>query len=154
MKTFERTRRIEASPEVIWPLVDDVTKWPEWFTEAERAEILSGSGVGRQQRMYGHARGRATEIDSVVIDHEPGRLLRWRHEQERVDGKVGSVVFAKEATAEVRISPDGTGSQVTYRLMAEPGTLLNTFMLSVLAPGPIGRSFEASLTRMAEITES
>ena len=60
MKTFERTRRIEASPEVIWPLIDDVTKWPEWFTEAERAEILSGSGVGRRQRMYGHARGRAT----------------------------------------------------------------------------------------------
>ena len=71
-----------------------------------------------------------------------------------MDGKVGSVVFAKEATAEVRISPDGSGSQVTYRLMAEPGTLLNTLMLSVLAPGPIGRSFEASLARLAELTES
>ena len=154
MKAFERTRRIEASPDVIWPLVDDVTRWPEWFTEAERAEILSGSGVGRRQRVYGHARGRATEIDSVVIDHEPGRLLRWRHEQERVDGRAGSVVFAKEATAEVQIVPDGSGSRVTYRLQAEPGSLLNTFMLSVLAPGPIGRSFEVSLGRLAEIIES
>lgn len=154
MKTFQRTRHIAASPEVIWPLVDDVTRWPEWFVEAERAEILSGDGIGRKQRMFGHARGHATEIDSVVIEREPERLLRWRHEQERVDGKVGSVVFAKEATAEVTIAPDGTGALVTYRLMAEPGTLVNTFMLTVLAPGPIGRSFEASLARLAKITES
>jgi len=129
-------------------------RWPEWFTEAERVEILSGSGVGRRQRMYGHARGKATEIDSVVIAHEPARLLRWHHEAERVDGTPGSVVFARDATAEVVIEPDGTGSVVVYRLLAEPGSLLNTFMLTVLAPGPIGRSFETSLARLAAIVEA
>lgn len=154
MKIFERRRRIAASPESIWPLVDDVVRWPEWFTEAERVEILSGSGVGRRQRMYGHARGKATEIDSVVIAHEPARLLRWHHEAERVDGTPGSVVFARDATAEVVIEPDGTGSVVVYRLLAEPGSLLNTFMLTVLAPGPIGRSFETSLARLAAIVEA
>ena len=154
MIEFSRSRRIAASPDRIWPLVDDVTQWPRWFTEAERAEVLDGAGVGRRQRMHGHARGRATEIDSVVTVHEPPSHLRWHHEAERVDGKPGSVVFAKDANAEVTITPEGDGSLVTYRLIAEPGNLLNTFMLRVMAPGPIGRSFESSLERLAALAET
>ena len=154
MVEFVRSRRIAAPPELIWPFVDDITRWPEWFTEAERGEILSGAGVGRKQRMYGHARGKATEIDSVVVAATPPSLLRWHHEAERVDGKPGSVVFAKDATAEVTIEPDGTGSVVTYRLVADPGSLLNTFMLRVMAPRPIAKSFETSLERLAKLTET
>jgi uncharacterized protein YndB with AHSA1/START domain len=153
MIEFVRSRGIAAPPERIWPYVDDVTRWPEWFTEAERGEILSGEGVGRRQRMYGHARGKATEIDSVVVASETARLLRWHHEAERVDGRPGSVVYAKDATAEVVIQPEGDGSLVTYRLLAEPGSLLNAFMLRVMAPGPIGKSFEISLDRLAALAE-
>ncbi|MDO8483730.1 MAG: SRPBCC family protein [Candidatus Limnocylindrales bacterium] len=153
MIEFARSRHVDATPERIWPFVEDVTAWPRWFSEAERAEVLSGEGAGRRQRMYGHARGKATEIDSVVTACEPPNRLRWQHEAERVDGKPGSVVFAREATAEVTIRPDRVGSLVTYRLLAEPGSLLNTFMLRVLAPRPIGRSFEASLERLAALAE-
>jgi hypothetical protein len=153
MIEFVRSRRIAASPDRIWPYVDDITRWPEWFTEAERGEVLEGSGVGRKQRMHGHARGKATEIDSVVVASEPGRLLRWHHEAERVDGKPGPVVYARDATAEVSIVPDGDGSVVTYRLLADPGTLPNTFLLRVFAPRPVGRSFETSLERLAGLVE-
>ena len=153
MIEFVRSRRIAASPDRIWPFVDDVTLWPRWFTEAERCEVLGGAGVGRRQRMYGHARGKATEIDSVVTDWDPPRLLRWHHEAERVNGNPGSVVFAKDSTAEVTIEPEADGSLVTYRLRAEPGSLLNTFMLKVLAPGPIGKSFETSLQELGDLAE-
>ncbi len=154
MVEFVRSRHIDATPDRIWPFVADIGKWPRWFTEAERGEVLSGDGAGRRQRMSGHARGKATEIDSVVTVFEPPSRMRWHHEAERVDGKPGSVVFARDATAEVTITPDGTGSLVTYRLLADPGSLLNTFMLRVMAPGPIGRSFETSLARLAALAES
>ena len=154
MIEFVRSRRIQAPPERIWPLVDDVTSWPRWFTEAEGAQIVSGEGLGRHQRMSGHARGKATEIDSVVTAYEPPHRLRWHHEAERVDGQPGSVVFAVDATAEVTIAPDGDGSVVTYRLLAAPGSLVNTFLLRVMAPGPIGRSFETSLERLAGLVET
>jgi hypothetical protein len=104
--------------------------------------------------MSGHARGKATEIDSVVVAREEPRLLRWHHEAERVDGKPGSVVFARDATAEVSIGPEAGGSLVTYRLIAEPGSLVNTFMLRIMAPGPVGRSFETSLERLAALAET
>jgi uncharacterized protein YndB with AHSA1/START domain len=154
MIEFVRSRRIQAPPERIWPLVDDVTSWPRWFTEAEGAQIVSGEGLGRHQRMSGHARGKATVIVSVVTAYEPPHRLRWHHEAERVDGQPGSVVFAVDATAEVTIAPDGDGSVVTYRLLAEPGSLVNTFLLRVMAPGPIGRSFETSLERLAGLVET
>lgn len=153
MIEFVRSRQIAAPPERIWPFVEDITMWPRWFTEAEKGEVLSGTGVRRRQRMSGHARGKATEIDSVVTVCDAPTHLRWHHEAERVDGKPGSVVFAKDATAEVTIAPGGDGSLVTYRLLAEPGSLLNTFMLKVMAPGPIGKSFEGSLAKLAALAE-
>jgi uncharacterized protein YndB with AHSA1/START domain len=153
MIEFVRSRHIDAPAERIWPFVSDIGAWPKWFTEAERGEILSGEGVGRHQTMYGHARGKATEIDSIVTVSEPPSRLRWHHEAERVDGKPGSVVFARDASAEVTIQADGAGSLVTYRLLAEPGSLLNAFMLRVMAPRPIGRSFETSLARLAALVE-
>lgn len=44
MIEFTRTRHIDASPERIWPFVEDVTAWPRWFTEAERA-LAEGSSA-------------------------------------------------------------------------------------------------------------
>jgi carbon monoxide dehydrogenase subunit G len=153
MIEFARSRHVDAPPDRIWPFVSDITVWPRWFTEAERGEVLSGEGQGRRQRMSGHARGKPTEIDSVVTAWEPPTRLRWHHEAERVDGKPGSVVFAKDAAAEVTIAPDGAGSLVTYRLLAEPGGLVNTFMLRVMAPRPIRASFDTSLERLAALAE-
>jgi uncharacterized protein YndB with AHSA1/START domain len=150
---FVRTRRIAASPQRIWPWIEDVTRWHEWFTEAERGEVLSGAGLGRRQRMLGHARGKATEIDSVVTAYEPPHLLRWHHEAERVDGKPGPVVFAKDAVAEMIIKPDGGGSRVTYRLIIRAGNPIYWVVLRVLANGPIHASFETSLNRLAALAE-
>jgi uncharacterized protein YndB with AHSA1/START domain len=150
---FVQSRRIAASPERIWPFIDDIARWSAWFTEAERGEVLSGAGAGRRQRMYGHARGKATEIDSVVNVYEPPHVLRWHHEAERVDAKPGPVVYAKDATAEVIIKPEAGGSRVTYRLLAEPGNPLYFLVLRFLARRPINASFERSLERLAALVE-
>jgi uncharacterized protein YndB with AHSA1/START domain len=150
---FVQSRRIAASPEQIWPFVEDIGRWKDWFTEAESGEVLSGTGAGRRQRMYGHARGKATEIDSVVTVYEPPHVLRWHHEAERVDGKPGPVVYARDATAEVIIKPEASGSRVTYRLLAEPGNPLYFLLLRFAARGPINASFERSLERLAALVE-
>ena len=149
-----RSRHIAALPERIWPYVDDVTKWPDWFTEAERAQILTGEGVGRTQRMWGHARGRPTEIDSTVTAREPNRRLAWHHDAERVDGKTAPVVYAKDATAEVTIQPDGDGSLVTYRLTMVAGGPLYWLIEHLLARRPITKSFDTSLERLDRLATS
>ena len=48
MVEFARSRHIAAPAERIWPYVDDVTSWPKWFTEAERATLAAiYDGVSR-----------------------------------------------------------------------------------------------------------
>jgi uncharacterized protein YndB with AHSA1/START domain len=146
-----RSRRIAVRPDQIWPYLDDVTTWPLWFTEAERAQVLSGQGLGRTQRMWGHARGRPTEIDSTVTAYEPNRRLAWHHDAERVNGKPGAVVYAKDAVAEVTIEPDGEASLVTYRLAMKAGNPIYWLVEHLLARRPIQTSFETSLERLERL---
>jgi hypothetical protein len=150
-----RTRVIPASSDRIWPFVDDVAKWPQWFTEAERGEIVAGQGVGRTQKMFGHARGKASEIDSTVTSYEPGRRLQWHHDAEFMDGKKAPVVYASDAVAEVTIEPQGPDSSlVTYRLTMKAGNPLYWIIENVLARRPITASFDTSLERLEKVATS
>jgi uncharacterized protein YndB with AHSA1/START domain len=146
-----RSRRIPATPARIWPFIDDVTKWPLWFTEAERAEIAPGQGLGRTQKMFGHARGKASEIDSTVTAYEPNRRLAWHHDAEFMDGKKAPVVYASDATAEITIEPQGDASLVTYRLTMKAGNPMFWLIENVLAKRPITTSFDTSLERLEKL---
>jgi uncharacterized protein YndB with AHSA1/START domain len=149
-----RTRAINAKPEQIWPFIDDITRWPQWFTEAERGELVSGQGVGRKQKMFGHARGKASEIDSTVTAYEPNRRLQWHHDAEFMDGKRAPVVYASDAVADVTIQPQGTGSLVTYRLTLKAGSPMFWLIENLLARRPITKSFDTSLQRLDGLATS
>ena len=149
-----RSRVIRAKPEQIWPYVDDIAKWSQWFTEAERGEIVAGQGVGRRQSMYGHARGKASQIDSTVTAYEPNRRLQWHHDAEFLDGKPAPVVYASDAVAEVTIKSQGDSSLVTYRLTMKAGNPLYWLIENLLARRPIRMSFDTSLERLDRLATS
>ena len=98
--------------------------------------------------MWGHARGKPTEIDSTVTAYELNRQLAWHHTAERVDGKPGPVVYAKDAVAEITIRPQGDGSLVTYHLTMTAGGPLYWLIEHLLASRPITKSFDLSLERL------
>ena len=143
-----RSRRVEASPEEIWPFVDDVSRWPQWFSEAEQARVVAGQGLGRTQRMEGHARGKASRIDSTVTAYEPNRRLRWHHDAEYMDGKRAPVVYASDAVAELSLEPQGDSTNVTYLLIMKAGNPLYWLIENLLARRPIRQSFDTSLERL------
>ena len=149
-----RSRLIGARPEQIWPYVDDPAKWSQWFTEAERGEIVSGQGLGRKQTMEGHARGKASRIDSTVTAYEPNRRLRWHHDAEFMDSKRAPVVYAADAVAEVTIEPQASGSLVTYRLTMKAGNPIYWIIENLLARRPITASFDTSLERLDRLVTS
>src|SRR5688572_16311173 len=80
-------RRVDAAPEVLWPLVAEPDRLPEWFTFAERVEVLAGEGAGQRRRMHGRWGKKRSEIDQTITAWEPSRRLAWRHDAERLDGK-------------------------------------------------------------------
>src|SRR5436309_5045547 len=119
MIEVEREAVVDATPTDVWRLVEDPARLPEWFTFAERAELLEGEGLGRRQRISSHWGKRQSEIDQLVTAYEPERLLEWRHEAERLDGKPAPR-FAAETRFSIRLDPEGSGTRVVLRSRQRP----------------------------------
>lgn len=145
-----RERRVEAPALEVWGLVDDPARLHEWFTFAERVELLEGEGVGRRQRMYGRWGKKRSEVDQVIVEHEPGRVLAWRHEAERLDGKPAPR-FAADTHFAVRLDPDDGGTRVRLESRQEPAGALRGFVMRLLGTREIAGHMERSLDRLQSV---
>jgi uncharacterized protein YndB with AHSA1/START domain len=145
-----REARVDAPPERVWPLVDEPARLPEWFTFAERGELLEGEGAGRRQRIHGRWGRKRSEVDQLVTEHEPGRLLAWRHEAERLDGKAAPR-FARETRFEILLEPDGSGTLVRLRSRQEPAGPLRGLAIRAVGRREVAGHMERSLERLAAV---
>jgi uncharacterized protein YndB with AHSA1/START domain len=145
-----RERRVEAPAQQVWGFVDDPARLPEWFTFAERVELLEGEGVGRRQRMHGSWGKKRSEVDQVIVEHEPGRLLAWRHEAERLDGKPAPR-FAADTHFAVRLDPEEGGTRVRLESRQEPASALRGVAMRLLGTREIAGHMERSLDRLQSV---
>lgn len=143
-----RERRIGAPAERIWPFVDDVSRYGEWFAFAERVELLDGTGEGRRQRLHGRWGKKRSDVDQLVTEYEPGRKLEWRHETERLDGKPAPR-FAKETRFAIVLEPDGDGTAVRMISRQEEAGAVKGLVMRMFGTRDVARRMEESLDRLA-----
>ena len=142
------TRTIPAEPQAIWPLLDEPGRLGEWFAFADDGEVLDGTGVGRRQRMHGHWGRKRSEIDQVVVEHEPPRRLAWRHEAERLDGKPAPR-FAASTTFTMTLEPAGAGtSRLRLRSEQEPASALRGLVIRLFGRREVAQTLDESLDRL------
>jgi uncharacterized protein YndB with AHSA1/START domain len=141
-------RTIPAAPDEIWALLDDPTRLGEWLAFAESGEVLDGEGVGRRQRMHGRWGRKRSEIDQVVVEHDPPRRLAWRHEAERLDGRPAPR-FAASTVFSMTLEPDGPGAtRVTLRSQQEPASPLRGLVIRLFGRREVAGKLEESLDRL------
>ena len=143
-------RQIAASPEHVWKVVDDTGRMAEWFTFAERMEVLEGEGLGRRQRLHGRWGTKRSEIDQTIVEHEPGRVLAWRHDAERLDGKPAPR-FAKETIFTIALEPDGPGTRVRMVSRQEPASAVKGLVMKLFGTREVATNIRRSLERLAEL---
>lgn len=148
MIEVRRERLIDAAPEALWPLVDDPSRLPEWFTFADRAELLAGEGVGRRQRIYGHWGKKHSEVDQVVTAYEPKHLIEWRHEAERLDGRPAPR-FAAETRFSIRLEPENGKTRIVLRSRQEPAGPLRGVVIRLFGRREVAQQLDRSLERLA-----
>jgi uncharacterized protein YndB with AHSA1/START domain len=142
-------RTIPAAPDDIWAVLDDPARLGEWLAFADRGEVLEGDGVGRRQRMHGHWGRKRSEIDQVVVEHDPPRRLAWRHEAERLDGKPAPR-FAASTLFSMTLEPEGAGAtRVTLRSQQEPASALRGLVIRLFGRREIAGKLEESADRLA-----
>jgi uncharacterized protein YndB with AHSA1/START domain len=141
-------RTIAAPPDAIWPLLDDPGRLGEWFAFADRGVVLDGRGVGRRQRMHGHWGRKRSEIDQVVVEHDPPHRLAWRHEAERLDGKPAPR-FAASTTFTMTLEPAGAdASHLRLRSVQEPASALRGLVIRLFGRREIAQKLHESLDRL------
>ena len=142
-------RTIPAAPDDIWALLDDPARLGEWLAFADRGELLEGDGVGRRQRMHGRWGRKRSEIDQVVVEHDPPRRLAWRHEAERLDGRPAPR-FAASTLFSMTLEPEGPGAtRVSLRSQQEPASALRGFVIRLFGRREIAGKLEESADRLA-----
>ncbi|GGS43223.1 MULTISPECIES: SRPBCC family protein [Actinokineospora] len=146
MIELARSAEVPAPPMQVWAVVADARRAPDWFSFAERTDVVSGSGKGERRRQHGRWDGKRSEIDQEVVEFVPGEVIAWKHTAERVDGK-DAPKFAASAVFRVELAAAGDSTLVTLRLLQEPVSFLHGLAIRMGARSITAR-MEESLARL------
>jgi uncharacterized membrane protein len=105
---IEVSVEINRPPDVVWPVLLDVERWPEWtasMTEIERMD-QSAIGVGCSLRIR---QPRLKTMVWRVAELQEGRLLTWETRGVGVSIAARHAVRASERGSIVKLTIDQTG---------------------------------------------
>ena len=104
---------IEAPPELVWRVMTDVERWPDWTPTVERIERLDEG----EFKLGSRARVKLKRVPASVwrvTDLQPGRAFTWETES------------GVKASGEHIVEPEGAGSKVTL-VASATGVLATLF---------------------------
>jgi len=104
--------------------------------------------VGRKQRLHGRWGRKRAEIDQVVTEYLPGKVLAWRHEAERLDGQPAPE-FAMETAFAIRLQPEGSGTRVRLESRQEPAGPVRGLMIRLFGKREVAGHMDRSLASLA-----
>lgn len=151
-----RQRQVDAAPADVWAVVTDPGRAPDWFTFAERVEVLDsagdgvGVGVGQKQRQYGRWGRRQAEVDREITEYDPPRGYAWRHLAERLDGKPAPQ-FARSTEFQLHLEPAGAGTLVRLRSRQEPASAVKGLVMRAFGTRDVASQMDRSLDRLAAL---
>ena len=110
---IERTVTVDQPVERVWAYLSDFTSTTDWDPGTVRTERVSGEGgVGTRYHNVSKFLGRETELDYLVVEHEPDRRLALRGENATVVAH-DTMTFVPAAARSGTTA--GEGTTVTYR---------------------------------------
>jgi hypothetical protein len=77
MRTVSATIEIDASPQEVWAILTDLSRYPEWnpLFRSAAGEVTVGKRIAL--RSVHPANGRTMTVKPKVVAAEPGTELRW-----------------------------------------------------------------------------
>jgi len=154
LTTDSVARHIEASPQVLYDLIADVTRTPELTPDIVRVEWLDGAtsaAVGaRFKAINKQGRGPNWSNKPMITTLEPGREIAWA----RTEPFAGTVEWR------YRFEPEGTGTRVTESYeVTKPLALMGWFIIGTLyglkdRRRDLRASMVCTLDRIAELAEA
>ncbi|GAB2941927.1 hypothetical protein GCM10027280_33140 [Micromonospora polyrhachis] len=142
MILVERSGRVGVPIESVWEVVQQAEQLPSWLAGVRQAEVLSGEGYGRRQRVQAR-RGASGEAE--VIAYQEPTLIGWR---ERAKG-AGARAEARTEVY-VQLAADGDETGVRLIVVRWPAGPVSKALLR-LGVRRVGAGLEGSLARLTEL---
>lgn len=107
-----QTIYIEADPSTVMDVIADIGSYPEWVAEYKETEVLDTDGAGNPKtaRLVLDA---AVLKDTMVLSYE------WPADRQSVTWTLVSSSLLKALQGAYRLSPKGSGTDVTYELSVD-----------------------------------
>lgn len=124
---------IDADPRTVMDVIADIAAYPEWVSEYTETEVLEvdDAGYPKVARLVLDA---AVLRDTMVLDYD------WPADRQSVRWSLISSTLLKALDGAYRLTPNGTGTDVTYELSVD---------LMVPMIGLLKRKAERRLTETA-----
>jgi len=148
----EATRLIPAPPDKIWPLLIDLTRLNEWLPV--KAEITLPPGVTQAAPGVIVNVKRQTQLGMVDLEQIFGlcdapRMLTWRNQNERLDGK--PITQVKDFAATISLVGEAGGrSRITARATWTPVGIMGTAASALMKPR-MQKEFEQALENIEKL---
>ena len=144
-----REVHIEATPQVVWRLVTDPRRIPEWLAIAERVEVLDGSGRGQLQRISCRSGRHRTDVVQVVSAFETMAWVQW----DLVPSSEGKGLTPYRPGRRFAVEMEPTGAGTFVRFHAHPHRSDSAEPIRARDRRQAGRDLGRSLHLLRELAE-
>lgn len=144
MRAFAFDISIARPPEMVWAVITDLSRAPEWRPLVRRMTTLDGAplAAGSTVEITVEALGELRKRHSVTTVFDPPRRWVLRSGSEGIEG-----------LWEFSVAPEGDGSRVTFTLDLVTSSLFRKLLLPLIARSE--RSVRAGqLERLKRVVES
>ena len=135
---IERTARVSATSDVVFPLINDLRQWARWSPfekldpNMKRTFAGPDSGAGATYSWAGNAQ--AGEGRMTITDSKPNELVAMRLEFMKPMAATDKATF--------QLVPDGDGTKVSWIMEGRNGLMGKTFSIFANMDKMVGSSFE------------
>jgi uncharacterized protein YndB with AHSA1/START domain len=108
-----RTRNVAAAPQVVWNVVSDPERLPDWWPGVLRVEEV---GDDAWTNVLSSGRGKLVRADYTLLERTPEQKVAWRHE-------VAESPFERilaDSRTEIELESDAGGTNITLAVIHEP----------------------------------
>ena len=144
-----RTASIKASPEAIFPLINDFSHWPTWSPyeklDPQMKRTLSGTESGKGAAYAWEGNAKAGKGRMEIVNSVPSSLVSLKLDFEKPFRANNSVDFT--------LTPSGDNTAVTWAMRGSRPFIAKLMGLFMNFDTLIGKDFEAGLANLKRATE-
>ncbi|CAM3759904.1 SRPBCC family protein [Mycobacterium frederiksbergense] len=107
-----QTIYIEADPSTVMDVIADIGSYPEWVAEYKETEVLDTDGAGNPKTAR-------LVLDAAVLKDTMVLSYVWPADRQSVTWTLVSSSLLKALQGAYRLSPKGSGTDVTYELSVD-----------------------------------